>query len=72
VTELGVRAEEVGLIARAPSREDHCIVYLRLTRDGENLLRAALTENERSRYELMQAFQKLQESFAATESIASV
>lgn len=72
VTELCARAEEAGLIARTPSRDDHRVAYLRLTREGETLLHAALTENERFRHELMLAFQSLQESFAATESIASV
>jgi DNA-binding MarR family transcriptional regulator len=65
VTELCARAEEAGLIMRSPSREDHRVVYLRLTRKGENLLRKALTENERSRHELMDAFQNLRESFAS-------
>lgn len=65
VTELCARAEEAGLIKRAPSREDQRVVYLRLTREGENLLRKALAENERSRLELMDAFKHLGESFAS-------
>jgi DNA-binding MarR family transcriptional regulator len=65
VTELCARAEETGLITRTPSSEDQRVVYLRLTREGEKLLRKALTENERSRLELMDAFQHLRESFAS-------
>ena len=73
VTELSARAEDAGLIARTPSQEDHRVVYLHLTEKGENLLRAALRENERSRHDLLQAFQNLQESFAGTERpVASV
>ena len=67
VTELCGRAEDAGLIERTQSEKDHRVVYLHLTGKGEKLLRATLNKNERSRYELMHAFQNLRESFAATE-----
>ena len=68
ITELCARAEQAGLIARTPSREDQRVVYLQLTREGEKRLRAALRENERFRQDLLHAFQNLQDSFAATGS----
>ena len=40
VTELVQRAEEAGLVRRAPAREDARIAYLTLTQEGERRLAA--------------------------------
>ena len=72
VTELCARAEDAGLIRRTRSKEDQRVVHLHLTDEGENVLRSALNANERSRQDLLQAFQNLQESFAGTEPSARV
>jgi DNA-binding MarR family transcriptional regulator len=44
VTELVGRAEQVGLVTRAPSREDGRVVYFSLTPDGERRLAATLLD----------------------------
>ena len=44
VTELVQRAEEAGLLSRAASNADGRVVHLRLTREGERRLAAAVGE----------------------------
>jgi DNA-binding MarR family transcriptional regulator len=55
VTELVGRAEEVGLIAREPSRDDRRVAVLRLTEEGERRLAAAFTGLEAERKALLDA-----------------
>jgi len=63
VTELCARAEEAGLLLREASTDDHRVVYLRLTEEGERRLRGALLEIEDYRAEALDAFAALSESF---------
>jgi DNA-binding MarR family transcriptional regulator len=59
VTELVSRAEEVGLIERAPSDEDGRVMFLRLTEEGERRLAAAFTRLDVERERLREAFAEL-------------
>jgi len=65
VTELCARAEEAGLIAREASELDRRVVYLRLTDEGDRLLQRALAETDAVRRELLDAFERLAETFRA-------
>ena len=56
VTELVSRAEEVGLVERAPSGNDGRVVHLRLTAEGERRLAAAFTRLDVERERLREAF----------------
>lgn len=55
VTELVARAEECGLLTRAPSEQDGRIVHLRLTDEGERKLHRCLTTLESERRLLRQS-----------------
>ena len=66
VTELVTRAEEAGLVARAPSPDDARAVQLRLTRTGRQRLHGVLVEIEGYRDELRAAFEALSERFELT------
>lgn len=59
VTELCARAEEAGLIERAPSDDDRRVVFLRATPEGERRLLGALAESDQYRTELLRAFEAL-------------
>jgi DNA-binding MarR family transcriptional regulator len=59
VTELVSRAEEVGLVERAPSDEDGRVMFLRLTEEGERRLAAAFTRLDVERERLREAFAEL-------------
>ncbi len=65
VTELCARAEEAGLIAREASELDRRVVYLRLTDEGDRLLQRALAETGAVRRELLDAFERLADTFRA-------
>jgi DNA-binding MarR family transcriptional regulator len=65
VTELCARAEEAGLIAREASELDRRVVYLRLTDEGDRLLQRALAETEAVRRELLDALERLADTFRA-------
>ena len=56
VTELVGRAEEAGLVQRAPSAADGRVAHLRLTAEGERLLGGAFAELEADRQRLAEAF----------------
>jgi DNA-binding MarR family transcriptional regulator len=56
VTELVGRAEEAGLIRRAPSEADGRVADLRLTEEGERRLNEAFAELEADRQRLLEAF----------------
>lgn len=59
VTELVSRAEEVGLVERAPSSTDGRVSSLRLTAEGERRLSRSFTALETERRELRDAFAHL-------------
>ena len=59
VTELVSRAEEVGLVERAPSSTDGRVANLRLTAEGERRLARSFTALETERHELREAFAHL-------------
>jgi DNA-binding MarR family transcriptional regulator len=59
VTELCARAEEAGLIERAPSEDDRRVVFLRTTPEGERRLLGALAESDEHRAELVTVFEAL-------------
>jgi DNA-binding MarR family transcriptional regulator len=59
VTELVSRAEEAGLIARAPSSADGRVAHLRLTPDGERRLARSFTSHAGERAALRDAFRHL-------------
>jgi DNA-binding MarR family transcriptional regulator len=59
VTELVGRAEEVGLVRRAPSQADGRVAYLQLTEEGERRLNEAFAELEADRQRLLEAFLSL-------------
>jgi DNA-binding MarR family transcriptional regulator len=59
VTELVRRAEDSGLITRAPSRDDGRVAHLKLTPEGERRLARAFTSNEQERNELRAAIARL-------------
>ena len=59
VTELVRRAEDSGLITRAPSRDDGRVAHLKLTPEGERRLAHAFTSNEQERNELRAAIARL-------------
>jgi DNA-binding MarR family transcriptional regulator len=61
VTELVSRAEEAGLVDRAPSVDDGRVAHLRLTPEGENRLAHAFTDLGEERRELREAFAHLDE-----------
>jgi DNA-binding MarR family transcriptional regulator len=63
VTELTTRAEEAGLIERSGSEDDHRVVHLSLTSEGELRLMGALVESEPERLDLLGAFDDLAEAF---------
>ena len=56
VTELVGRAEEAGLVRRAPSEADGRVADLRLTEEGERRLIEAFAELEAERQRLLEAF----------------
>ena len=56
VTELVGRAEEAGLVQRAPSAADGRVANLRLTEEGEQRLNEAFAELEADRQSLLEAF----------------
>ena len=60
VTELVSRAEEIGLVERAPSADDGRVAHLRLTAEGERRLAAAFTRHDVERERLRDAFAKLE------------
>jgi DNA-binding MarR family transcriptional regulator len=60
VTELVRRAEEVGLVAREPSRDDGRVAHLRLTPEGERRLASSFTSHATERRELFEAFRHLE------------
>lgn len=62
VTELVRRAEEVGLIERAPSAKDGRVALLRLTPEGERRLARSFTALAAESVELRRAFAHLEES----------
>jgi DNA-binding MarR family transcriptional regulator len=59
VTELVRRAEESGLVERAPSAQDGRVAYLMLTEEGERRLAKAFTSNEQERDALRTAIARL-------------
>ena len=59
VTELVRRAEEAGLVERAPSPEDGRVAHLRLTAEGERRLARAFTALATERQQLRAAFEQL-------------
>jgi DNA-binding MarR family transcriptional regulator len=61
VTELVSRAEEIGIVERAPSREDGRVAYLCLTDEGERRLAAAFTRLDVERARLRDAFAELEQ-----------
>lgn len=63
VTELVQRAEQAGLVARAPSRDDQRVVFLEVTNNGARRLNAVLHELDANRTELAGAFQHLTATF---------
>lgn len=63
-TELVNRVEEQGLLRRERSDTDGRVVYLRLTREGERRLNAALLELEADRKDLQRALDRLTKSFS--------
>jgi DNA-binding MarR family transcriptional regulator len=65
VTELAARAERIGLLNREPSAEDHRVIYLRLTEEGERRLRGALIESDQLREQFANSIAALQETFSA-------
>ena len=60
VTELVRRAEEAGLLDRAPSRSDGRVAYLRLSAEGERRLTRAVRNLAEERDELRIAFEQLE------------
>ena len=71
VTELVARAERIGLLSREPSAEDHRVVYLRLSEEGERRLRGALIESDHLREQFANSIAALQETFSAIHPRAS-
>ena len=65
VTELVARAERIGLLSREPSAEDHRVIYLRLTEEGERRLRGALIESDQLREQFANSIAALQDTFSA-------
>ena len=65
VTELVRRAEEAGLLDRAPSRSDGRVAYLRLSAEGERRLTRAVRNLAEERDELRIAFEQLESAPAA-------
>jgi DNA-binding MarR family transcriptional regulator len=61
VTELVSRAEEIGIVERARSREDGRVAYLCLTDEGERRLAAAFTRLDVERARLRDAFAELEQ-----------
>jgi DNA-binding MarR family transcriptional regulator len=61
VTELVSRAEEVGIVDRAPSEEDGRVAYLCLTEEGERRLAAAFTRLAVERARLRDAIAELEQ-----------
>jgi DNA-binding MarR family transcriptional regulator len=59
VTELVNRAEEMGLVERAPADHDGRVAYLGLTAEGERRLAAAFTRLDDEREGLRRAFSEL-------------
>src|ERR671933_107378 len=59
VTELVRRAEDSGLITRAPSSDDGRVAHLKLTPEGERRLARAFTSNEQERNGLRAAIARL-------------
>ena len=66
VTELVIRAEDAGLVTRAPSPADARAVELRLTACGRERLHGVLVDIEAYRDELREAFERLSERFEQT------
>ena len=60
VTELVRRAEEAGLLDRAPSRSDGRVAHLRLSDEGERRLARAVRNLAQERDELRIAFEHLE------------
>jgi DNA-binding MarR family transcriptional regulator len=56
VTELVRRAEEIGLVTRAQSRDDARVAHLRLTAEGDRRLMQSFTEIATERGQLRDAF----------------
>ena len=65
VTELVRRAEEAGLVQRAPSRNDGRVAHLSLTDEGERRLSQAVRNLAQERDELRVAFEHLESTPAA-------
>ena len=65
VTELVRRAEEAGLLDRAPSRSDGRVAYLHLSVEGERRLTQAVRNLAEERDELRIAFEQLESAPAA-------
>jgi DNA-binding MarR family transcriptional regulator len=61
VTELVRRAEEVGLVKRAQSRDDARVAHLRLTEEGDRRLMDSFTVLATERGQLQEAFAQLNE-----------
>jgi DNA-binding MarR family transcriptional regulator len=59
ITELVRRAEDSGLVKRAPSEDDGRVAHLKLTAEGERRLARAFTSNEQERNELRTAIARL-------------
>ena len=59
VTELVGRAEEAGLVERAPSLTDARVAHLRVTREGERRLSRIVEELSTERDDLQLAFEKI-------------
>jgi len=59
VTELVRRAEEAGLLDRAPSQSDGRVAHLRLSEEGERRLQQAVRNLAQERDELRTAFEQL-------------
>ena len=60
VTELVARAEQAGLVRREPSGEDGRVVYLRLTREGEERFAQAFQSLAAERRALREAIAELE------------
>ena len=61
VTELVARAQEAGLVTRAPSTDDGRVAHLRLTDEGERRLSQAFTGLEAERRLLLDTVETLGE-----------
>jgi DNA-binding MarR family transcriptional regulator len=70
VTELVARAEQAGLVVRERSERDARVTYLRLTPEGERMLRAAMIETHSDREALALAFHSLSATFEALDDEA--